>query len=98
MLWQVLGFFTYDVIFRLHLDQIYTAPYFLGLMALLGASLAACTSTRYVIWGAEHRMCAGSTLMTARLYAWWCACNGAYREIEILKLGPQLLPNGHVIL
>lgn len=46
-LWlQVLGFLTYDVIFKLHLDQIYTAPYFLALMALLGASLAACTSTR----------------------------------------------------
>jgi cytochrome c biogenesis protein ResB len=44
--WQVLGFLTYDIIFRLHLDQIYTAPYFLGLMALLAASLAACTSTR----------------------------------------------------
>lgn len=43
---QVLGFLTYDVIFKLHLDQIYTAPYFLALMALLGASLAACTSTR----------------------------------------------------
>lgn len=44
--WQVLGFLTYDIIFKLHLDQIYTAPYFLGLMALLAASLAACTSTR----------------------------------------------------
>lgn len=44
---QVLGFLTYDIIFKLHLDQIYTAPYFLWLMALLGASLAACTSTRY---------------------------------------------------
>lgn len=44
--WQVLGFLTYDIIFKLQLDQIYTAPYFLGLMALLAASLAACTSTR----------------------------------------------------
>ena len=45
-LWQVLGFLTYDWIFTLQLDRIYTAPYFLALMALLAASLAACTSTR----------------------------------------------------
>ena len=43
---QVLGFLTYDVILTLGLDRIYTAPYFLALMALLAASLAACTSTR----------------------------------------------------
>ena len=43
---KVLGFLTYHWIFALQWDHIYTAPYFLGLMALLGASLAACTSTR----------------------------------------------------
>ena len=43
---KVLGFLTYQWIFALQWDHIYTAPYFLGLMALLGASLAACTSTR----------------------------------------------------
>lgn len=43
---KVLGFLTYNWIFALQLDHIYTANYFLGLMALLGASLAACTSTR----------------------------------------------------
>ena len=43
---KVLGFLTYRWIFALQFDHIYTAPYFLGLMALLGASLAACTSTR----------------------------------------------------
>jgi len=43
---KVLGFLTYHWIFALQWDHIYTAPYFLGLMALLGASLAACTTTR----------------------------------------------------
>lgn len=43
---KVLGFLTYHWIYALQWDHIYTAPYFLGLMALLGASLAACTSTR----------------------------------------------------
>ena len=43
---KVLGFLTYHWIFALQWDHIYTANYFLGLMALLGASLAACTSTR----------------------------------------------------
>ena len=43
---KVLGFLTYNWIFALQLDHIYTANYFLGLMALLGVSLAACTSTR----------------------------------------------------
>lgn len=43
---KVLGFLTYNWIFTLQLDHIYTANYFLGLMALLGASLAACTTTR----------------------------------------------------
>lgn len=43
---KVLGFLTYHWIFALQWDHIYTAPYFLGLMALLGASLAACTMTR----------------------------------------------------
>lgn len=43
---KVLGFVTADLIQALQLDHVYTAPYFLGLMALLSASLAACTSTR----------------------------------------------------
>ncbi len=43
---KVLGFLTYHWIFALQWDHIYTAPYFLGLMALLGASLTACTTTR----------------------------------------------------
>lgn len=43
---KVLGFLTYNWIFALQWDHIYTSNYFLGLMALLGASLAACTSTR----------------------------------------------------
>ena len=43
---KVLGFLTYHWIFALQLDHMYTANYFLGLMALLGASLAACTATR----------------------------------------------------
>ena len=36
----------YHLIELLQWDHIYTAPYFLALLALLGASLAACTSTR----------------------------------------------------
>lgn len=43
---KVLGFLTYKWIFALQLDHIYTCNYFLALMALLAASLAACTSTR----------------------------------------------------
>ncbi|KAK9803576.1 hypothetical protein WJX72_001425 [[Myrmecia] bisecta] len=43
---KVLGFLTYRWIYALELDHIYTASYFLALMALLAASLAACTSTR----------------------------------------------------
>lgn len=42
----VLGFLTYDLVMGLQLDQIYTAPYFYASIALLGASLAACTYTR----------------------------------------------------
>lgn len=45
---NVLGFLTWRWILALQLDHIYTASYFLALMALLGASLAACTSTRQV--------------------------------------------------
>jgi cytochrome c biogenesis protein len=42
---RVLGFLTYGLIDALQLDRIYSAPYFLALMALLAASLAACTTT-----------------------------------------------------
>ena len=45
---NILGFLTWRWILALQLDHIYTASYFLALMALLGASLAACTSTRQV--------------------------------------------------
>jgi cytochrome c biogenesis protein len=41
----VLGFLTGRIIWALQLDHIYTADYFLLLLALLGASLAACTAT-----------------------------------------------------
>ncbi|XP_002977026.2 cytochrome c biogenesis protein CCS1, chloroplastic [Selaginella moellendorffii] len=43
-----LGIFSWKVILALNFDHIYTAPYFLGLLALLAASLVACTSTRQV--------------------------------------------------
>ena len=43
---KVAGFVDYHLIELLQWDNIYTAPYFLALLALLGASLAACTSTR----------------------------------------------------
>ena len=43
---KVAGFVDYHLIYQLQWDHIYTANYFLALLALLGASLAACTSTR----------------------------------------------------
>ncbi len=43
---KVAGFVDWHLIKALQWDHIYTANYFLALMALLGASLAACTSTR----------------------------------------------------
>jgi len=43
---KVLGFLSYDVLFACQLDHIYTAWYFYITLALLGASLAACTLTR----------------------------------------------------
>ncbi|PSC68118.1 cytochrome c biogenesis [Micractinium conductrix] len=42
---KVLGFLTGRIIWALQWDHIYSADYFLGLLALLGASLAACTAT-----------------------------------------------------
>jgi hypothetical protein len=41
----VLGFLTGRIVVALQLDHIYTAEYFLLLLALLGASLTACTIT-----------------------------------------------------
>ncbi|WJX45478.1 copper chaperone [Trifolium repens] len=41
----VLGFFTWRWIFFLGFDHMYSAPIFLGMLALLGASLIACTYT-----------------------------------------------------
>ena len=43
---KVLGFVDWRLLQLLQWDHIYTADYFLALMALLAASLAACTSTR----------------------------------------------------
>lgn len=45
---KVIGFLTSDFILALQFDRIYTANYFLALMALLAASLAACTTTRQI--------------------------------------------------
>ncbi|KAI8464282.1 MAG: c-type cytochrome synthesis 1 [Monoraphidium minutum] len=42
---KVLGFLSYDVLLGLQLDHVYSAWYFYLLMALLGASLIACTTT-----------------------------------------------------
>eukprot|EP01018_Ginkgo_biloba_P031966 Gb_26769 [translate_table: standard] len=41
----VLGFLTWRWVLGLNLDHVYTAPYFLGLLVLLAASLMACTTT-----------------------------------------------------
>ena len=43
---QVLGFLTSDLIRALQWDHIYSANYFLGLLGLLAASLAACSANR----------------------------------------------------
>ncbi|KAK9792693.1 hypothetical protein WJX73_002523 [Symbiochloris irregularis] len=43
---KALGFLDYKVIWALQWDHIYTADYFLLLLATLAASLAACTTTR----------------------------------------------------
>jgi cytochrome c biogenesis protein len=42
---KVLGFVTHDLINFLQWDHIYTANYFLAILALLAASLSACTAT-----------------------------------------------------
>uniref|UniRef100_A0A1J3J641 Cytochrome c biogenesis protein CCS1, chloroplastic n=1 Tax=Noccaea caerulescens TaxID=107243 RepID=A0A1J3J641_NOCCA len=44
----VLGFFTWRWIFTLGLDHMYSAPIFLGMLALLAASLMACTYTTQI--------------------------------------------------
>lgn len=77
---KVLGFLTYDWILYLGLDRIYTAPYFLALMALLAASLAACTTTRQ--W---------PTLRVAR--RWRFARSPA--KVHAAGMA-QVLPNAHV--
>jgi hypothetical protein len=43
---KVLGFLDYKLLFALQLDHIYTSAYFLGLSALLTASLIACSKTQ----------------------------------------------------
>ncbi|KAH7420498.1 hypothetical protein KP509_13G010200 [Ceratopteris richardii] len=42
------GLFNGEWVLNLCLDHVYTAPYFLGLLALLAASLIACTSSRQI--------------------------------------------------
>ncbi|EOA36530.1 hypothetical protein CARUB_v10011579mg [Capsella rubella] len=44
----VFGFFTWRWIFTLGLDHMYSAPIFLGMLALLAASLMACTYTTQI--------------------------------------------------
>jgi len=58
----VAGFVDWRLIQALQLDHIYTAGYFLGLLGLLAASLAACTATRQ--WPAVRvaRRCAAAPL------------------------------------
>lgn len=41
----VLGFFTWRWILTLGFDHMFSSPVFLGMLALLGASLMACTYT-----------------------------------------------------
>lgn len=43
---KVLGFLDYNLVFALQLDHIYTSDYFLGISALLTASLIACSKTQ----------------------------------------------------
>ena len=43
---KVAGFVDWHLIQAAQLDRIYTAGYFLGMLGLLAASLAACTATR----------------------------------------------------
>lgn len=58
---KVAGFVDYHLIQLLQWDHIYTANYFLALLALLGASLAACTSTRqWPMVRVARRYCANS--------------------------------------
>jgi ResB-like family len=42
----VLGFLDYNLLIALQLDHIYTSDYFLGISALLTASLIACSRTQ----------------------------------------------------
>lgn len=44
----MLGFFTWRWIVTLGLDHMYSAPIFLGMLALLAASLMACTYTTQI--------------------------------------------------
>lgn len=44
----VLGFFTWRWIFFLGFDHMFSSPIFLGMLALLGASLMACTYTTQI--------------------------------------------------
>lgn len=44
----ILGFFTWRWIFTLGFDHMFSSPVFLGTLALLGASLMACTSTTQI--------------------------------------------------
>lgn len=44
----VLGFFTWRWVLALGFDHMFSAPLFLGMLALLGASLMACTYTTQI--------------------------------------------------
>lgn len=67
---KALGFLDYKFIWALQWDHIYTADYFLGLMALLAASLAACTTTRQWPMVKVARRC---VLIAVQAVAYQCA-------------------------
>jgi cytochrome c biogenesis protein len=63
----------WHLIKMLQWDHIYTANYFLALMALLGASLAACTSTRQWPMVKVARRCSYLLAIPCYCHAlpWW---------------------------
>lgn len=63
----MLGFLDYHVILGSQLDHIYTAPYFVGLLGLLAASLAACTYTRQLPMVRVAKKCALPSLLSFSL-------------------------------
>lgn len=63
---KVIGFVDWQLIKLMQWDHIYSANYFLALMALLAASLAACTSTRQWPMVRVARRCAASSFSPQR--------------------------------